>query len=72
MVSLEIYWQDVLTFAVLAMAAGSLVIRAYRTAKRQQHGASCGGCPGNPENRAASDCCVERGPPDSPRPPPLS
>ncbi len=68
---LEVYWQDVLVVAVVAIAVGSLVLRAYRIATQQQHGASCGGCHGSPENCAVSGGIAEpvrkcrRGLPDS-------
>ena len=76
MVPSGIDWQDALSFSVLALAAGWLVSRAYRAAKRQQQAVSCGACPANPENRAASDCCAGRGAPvnfsELQRPPPPS
>ena len=76
MLTSGIDWQDALTFSVLALAAAWLAIRAYRTARRQQQGVSCGACPANPEDRAASDCCAGRDAPVSfvepRRPPPPS
>ena len=58
--SLSMHSQDALTFAVLAIAAGYLLIRAYRTVTRQQPGASCGACPANRENPTTSGCGTER------------
>jgi len=71
MPALDVFWQEVIVFAVLAVATGFLVIRAWRTATRQ-HGTSCGACPGNPEKRAANDRCAGRPRRHSRHPPPLS
>jgi porin len=41
----ETSWQEVLTVAALGLAAGYLVIRAWRNTRRGRSGASCGACP---------------------------
>ncbi len=58
MVPSAIYWQDALTFSVLALAAAWLAIRTYRTAKRQQQGVSCGACPANPACDLPGEDCL--------------
>lgn len=76
MTLLAMYWQDALSFAVLALAAGSLLIRTYRNATRQRLGAGCGACSASWGNPGGGGCPARRGAPlprsDVPHSPPPS
>jgi len=59
MSGLETSGQELLTLAALGLAAGYLVIRVWRNARRGHSGASCGACPAG-KNACAGAAAFER------------